>query len=248
MSLNPADLLSNFSTCEVSDALIKLGEPNGGHLPDIYRISPSPDGPCPRLCGPAYTVFMDFVSEQKVPNFQGHFVDLAPEGSVVFILVPPGQSAPPPMLSPLTNTPQNKTAENAVWGGLMTAGAQARGVVGAIVWGRVRDTAEHRAAGFPVFARGTSTVGQASFTRAVEVQIPLVVTNIPRLPGALPMVCVNPGDLLLADEDGVVCIPKQLEQEVLRMAELGREVDARCLKDIQAGVGVEESFRRHRSK
>ena len=130
----------------------------------------------------------------------------------------------------------------------MTAAAHRRGVLGAIVSGRVRDTAEHRDVGFSVFARGTSTVGQAPFTRAAEVQVPVTVNIDAQQHGGMPAVTVYPGDMLLADEDGVVCIPKHLEQEVLRMAELGREVDARCLKDIQAGVGVAESFRRHRGK
>lgn len=126
----------------------------------------------------------------------------------------------------------------------MTAGAQARGVLGAVVSGRVRDVAEHRAAGFSVFARGTSTVGQAQFTRVAEVQVPVAVN----LDGGLPIVTVNPGDLLVADENGVVCVPKALEENVLRLASKGRDVDAGCLKDIQSGISVAESFRRHRGK
>jgi regulator of RNase E activity RraA len=130
----------------------------------------------------------------------------------------------------------------------MTAGAQARGVLGAIVNGRVRDTAEHHSAGFTVFARGTSTVGQAPFTRAAEVQVPVTVNRDAERDGGLPAVTVSPGDILVADDDGVVCIPRALEQEVLRAAMRGRKVDARCLKDIQSGIAVAESFRRHRSK
>ena len=126
----------------------------------------------------------------------------------------------------------------------MTAGAQARGVLGAVVSGRVRDVAEHRVAGFSVFARGTSTVGQAQFTRVAEVQVPVAVN----LDGGLPIVTVNPGDLLVADENGVVCVPKALEENVLRLASKGRDVDAGCLKDIQSGISVAESFRRHRGK
>ena len=126
----------------------------------------------------------------------------------------------------------------------MTAGAQARGVLGTVVSGRVRDVAEHRAAGFSVFARGTSTVGQAQFTRVAEVQVPVAVN----LDGGLPIVTVNPGDILVADENGVVCVPKALEENVLRLASKGREVDAGCLKDIQSGISVVESFRRHRGK
>jgi regulator of RNase E activity RraA len=130
----------------------------------------------------------------------------------------------------------------------MTAGAQSRGVLGAVVSGRVRDVAEHHAAGFSIFARGTSTVGQAPFTRVAEVQVPVTVNIDSQQHGGLPVVTVNPGDLLVADDDGVVCIPKQLEEDVLRLASKGREVDARCLRDIQSGIGVAESFRRHRGK
>ena len=80
---------SDFSTCELSDALLKLGVPHGGHIPDVHRISPhSHSG---RLCGPAYTVRLVLASDRDAPKLlQGHFVDLAPKGSVVFISVPPG--------------------------------------------------------------------------------------------------------------------------------------------------------------
>jgi len=231
MSLTLA--LSDFSSCEVSDALLKLGVPHGGHIPDIHPISPrspSEENTDVRLCGPAYTVRIVLASDRNAPKLQaGHFVDLAPEGTVAFVSAPPG-------------------AQNSVWGGLMTAGAQARGVFGTIVSGRVRDVAEHRAAGFKVFARGTSTVGQSPFTRVAEVQVPVTVNVDSQQHGGLPAVTVNPDDLLLADVDGVVCVPRLLENDVLRVASQGRQVDARCLKDIRAGVGVAESFKRHRGK
>jgi hypothetical protein len=103
---------SDLSTCEISDALLKLGVPHGGHIPDIHLISPHShsrtDGNANagvRLCGPAYTVRMVLASERDAPKLQGaHFVDLAPEASVVFISAPPGWSFPqsslPTLLSP----------------------------------------------------------------------------------------------------------------------------------------------------
>jgi regulator of RNase E activity RraA len=126
----------------------------------------------------------------------------------------------------------------------MSLGARARGCRGAIVHGRVRDIAEQRAAQFPVFACGTSTVGQSPFTRASEVQVPIKVNE--GAVGGLPPVEVRPDDILVADEDGVVCVPRELESEVLEKAKLGREIDERCAEDIKKGVGVAESFRRHR--
>lgn len=84
---------SDFSTCEISDALLKLGVPHGGHIPDIRSRSSVPGV---RLCGPAYTVRMVLTSERDAPKLQRshHFVDLAPQGSVVFVSAPPGWSRP----------------------------------------------------------------------------------------------------------------------------------------------------------
>jgi regulator of RNase E activity RraA len=80
---------SDFSTCELSDALLKLGVPHGGHIPDVHRITSHSHSE--RLCGPAYTVRLVLASDRDAPKLlQGHFVDLAPPNSVVFISVPPG--------------------------------------------------------------------------------------------------------------------------------------------------------------
>ncbi|KAF8904418.1 RraA-like protein [Gymnopilus junonius] len=219
--------LSGFSSCEISDALIKLSLPHGGHIPDIHLVSPVNSDL--RLCGPAYTVQFVLASDPSAPKLTTHFVDTVPEGSVILLDVPP-------------------QTKNAVWGGLMTAGALARGAKGVIISGRCRDIAEHRAQGFPVFSRAHSTLGQSPFTRPSAVNIPLTI--IPQGPGAdvFPAVTVQPGDWLIADEDGVVCIPKDLEAQVVELAIKGREIDDRCMKDIQAGKGVQQSFKLHRGK
>ena len=79
--------LAKFSTCELSDALIKLGVPHGGHIPDIHIFSPSSGDA--RICGPAYTVQMVLGSDKSAPKLSQHFVDTTPAGSVVVIAAPP---------------------------------------------------------------------------------------------------------------------------------------------------------------
>jgi len=225
------NIIARFSTCEISDALIKLGLPHGGLIPDVHMLSPHSGASDIRISGPAYTVQMVLASDKSAPKPAAHFVDTAPEGSVIVIDAPP-------------------QAKNAVWGGLMTAGAQARGALGVIISGRCRDLAEHRSAGFPVFARGHSTLGQSPFTRPSAVNVPLTI--VPQLVGdtkdAFPALRVEPGDCMVADEDGVVCVPSDLVEKVVQLAEKGREVDAKCMEDIVAGIGVQEAFRRHRGK
>ncbi|KAL1670064.1 ribonuclease E inhibitor RraA/Dimethylmenaquinone methyltransferase [Schizophyllum commune] len=227
--------LSELSTCQISDALIKLGVPHGGLLPDIHLKAPSQDA---RICGPAYTVRMVLSSNTSAPKLSGHFVDQAPEGSVIVIEAPP-------------------ETKNAVWGGLMSAGAQARGALGVVISGRCRDLAEHRSLGFPVFARGQSTLGQSPFTRPSEINVPLTISPIPNVAppsnlkhseDAFPAAVVSSGDWIVGDEDGVVVVAQSMEEEVIEKALKGGEVDAKCMEDIKAGKGVQASFKLHRGK
>jgi len=79
-------LLLEFSTCEISDALIKLGVSTGGYIPDIHMFSPSPS--TTRICAPAYTVQMVMASDESAPKLSAHFVDTAPEGCIIVIDAP----------------------------------------------------------------------------------------------------------------------------------------------------------------
>lgn len=134
----------------------------------------------------------------------------------------------------------------------MTAGAQARSALGVVISGRCRDLAEHRSLGFPVFARGNSTLGQSPFTRPSEINVPLTIKPIPNVEsnGAdeFPAVTVQSGDWMVADEDGVVCVPRELEDQVVELATKGRHIDSLCMEDIKAGKGVQASFKLHRGK
>jgi regulator of RNase E activity RraA len=78
--------LDAFSTSELSDALIDLGIPHGGLIPDLQLISPQ----IQRLCGPAHTVQIAHISEpaQNAPPKE-HFVDTVPPGHVIVISSPP---------------------------------------------------------------------------------------------------------------------------------------------------------------
>ncbi|KAH7108158.1 RraA-like protein [Auriculariales sp. MPI-PUGE-AT-0066] len=213
-----------YSTCELSDALLKLKVAHGGYIPDINMVSPDDRGV--RVAGPAYTVRMCLLTDETAPpKPKDHFVDVAPSGSVMVISVPP-------------------QAKNAVWGGLMTAGAQARGVLGVVISGRSRDLAEHLTAKFPVFARGNSTLGQGPFTRPAELNVPLTISPVGD--AALETVTVHPGDWIVADCDGVVCVPANLVTQVCELAATGRQVDDRCMADIRAGKGITATFSLHR--
>jgi len=184
-----------------------------------------------KICGPAFTVKMVEASDQSSPIPKHHFVDAAPEGHVIVITSP-------------------SHLKSAIWGGLMSAGAKTHGVLGVILDGRCRDISEHRSLSFPVFARGHSTLGQGTFSRPSELNVPLRIE--PRGVEAgeegerFASTEVNPGDVILADLDGVVCVPRELVEVVLARCLKGREVDERCMEDIKAGKLIKETFKKWR--
>ena len=127
----------------------------------------------------------------------------------------------------------------------MSAGAQAGGTLGVVISGRCRDIQEHISLGYPVFSRGRSTLGQSPFVRPSAINVPLEI-HPQGAEESFPSVTVNPGDYIIADVDGVVCVPRNDIQQVVENARKGKEVDERCMRDIKAGKGVQITFKTHR--
>jgi 4-hydroxy-4-methyl-2-oxoglutarate aldolase len=100
-----------------------------------------------------------------------------------------------------------------MWGDIATISAMAIGLAGVVVDGAIRDVGDIRKRGFPVFTRWVSPCGS---TKTVPGSI-----NIPITCGG---VAVNPGDIIVGDDDGVVVVPKSEAAEVLKRA---MERDAR---------------------
>jgi regulator of RNase E activity RraA len=131
----------------------------------------------------------------------------------------------------------------------MSAAAQARSLKGVVISGRCRDVTGHRSLGFPVFARATSILGPTSFTRSSQLNVPLVIKpQIFNHETKFPSITVEPGDWIVADGEGVVCIPRGLEQQVMQMAENGMQVDELCNADIRAERGFQKAFVRFSAK
>lgn len=100
-------------------------------------------------------------------------------------------------------------ADIAGMGGLMGTTMYSRGYVGAVVDGGVRDIAQLRRIGFPVYALGpvpSTSVGHYKFAGA----------NIPMLCDGVQ---VQPGDIVAADADGVVVVPRAKAEEILALAQ-----------------------------
>lgn len=120
----------------------------------------------------------------------------------------------------------------ALWGGLMTTRARYCGAAGAVLHGYTRDTREILDSGFATFSAGTYAQDQGPRGRVVDWRIPIAV-------GA---VVVNPGDVVFGDRDGVVVVPRELEQEVFRRALEKVTTESRVRTAIESGMGTVEAY------
>lgn len=172
-----------------------------------------------------------------------HFVDAAPPGSVIFISTPQGEYHEHDIRADAAGT------RSGCWGGLMSTAAQAKGVVGAVLDGGFRDINEHRALGFPVFARHHSTLGPGTFTRVRALQETLTIdTYPPHAEPRFPSTTVRPGDIVVADLDGVIVVPVELAEDVIAKVGPAHEADEKVRADLVAGKGVAESMLKWRGK
>lgn len=111
------------------------------------------------------------------------------------------------------------------WGDVLTAQAMKLGLAGLVINGTVRDGNAIIESGFPVFSRGLSIKGTGKFQPG-RVNVPIVIGDT----------VINPGDVVVGDRDGVVVVPKDSVDSVIKNSNAREEKEAAMRAAIAGGA------------
>jgi 4-hydroxy-4-methyl-2-oxoglutarate aldolase len=90
--------------------------------------------------------------------------------------------------------------------------------------------------GFPIFSKG-------HYMRTGKDRVQLEAVNVPV---SLGDIRVNPGDLLICDADGVLVVPKELEEQILAIAEQIDKAEMAIRKDVEEGMSLVDAREKHK--
>lgn len=114
---------------------------------------------------------------------------------------------------------------NAIVGEIMLRLAQRKGVAGFVIDGSIRDTEAFKNDVFPVYARGVTHRGPYKDGPG-EINVPISVGGM----------VVQPGDIIVGDDDGVAVVPAELAEEVLALVRAQQQREAAILQSIADGT------------
>jgi 4-hydroxy-4-methyl-2-oxoglutarate aldolase len=188
--------LEAMSSGQLSDAIEALNLPRSV-ITGFMMLAP----PGSRIVGPAVTVRQipknaGDAREERLTRHQEVSRKIAQRGEVVVV-------------------DNGGRLDTATWGEFHGYACKQNGVAGAVIDGATRDGPEIRASGFPTFVRGLSPISSKWDLKTASINEPVM----------LGPVQVNPGDIVFADETGIVVIPAAKLDVVLRKAIEIREAE-----------------------
>lgn len=211
MTLPPGlEMITTALLCDVLDRL--------GHRDVFCGPAVRPLAPGMRVVGRAFTLRTEPVDARPAEPYAellGAYPKLGPDDVVVIA--------------------SGGELRSGLWGELLSIAARARGAVGAVTDGLVRDVDQIIELGFPTFAAGASPLDSDGRQEVVEVGVPVEVGDT----------TVTPGDLIIADAMGVIAVPASAADEAVELAVEKAEGESTVREELAAGTDIGEVFDRH---
>ncbi len=221
MKLNREELIQRYhriSSPTVYDVLLKMGLPNQAVHSDIAPLQRGH-----RIAGPAKTIRGESISDNDGrwgTAFSYEFFRQIESGDViVFDCGSHAQSGP--------------------WGGNTGSTARVKGAAGIIIDGGTRDYNDLVEMQFPTFCRFVTPVLAHGRIQITSINQRVELTS--QIEGKIT---VNPGDFVIADDDGIVVIPKGHLETVLEFAEYAEKTEKETRAAIEAGEDRESIDKR----
>ena len=204
------------------ERLLKLSTTNLSDATDKVGIRGAVSGirpmyRCPRIVGRAVTIKVTAAGMLKSEHHLGvHAIDAADRGDIIVI-------------------DNHGDLKNNCWGEILSMGAKMKGVDGVVIDGAARDIDMCEEFEFPVYARGAVPITARG--RTIQESFNTVVR--------IGDVQVSPGDIVMADINGVVFIPAEKLDEVLEAAEKILEKETAMVAELKDGVSIVEVDKRY---
>jgi regulator of RNase E activity RraA len=213
----PVDLAEGFRTVEVasvSDAIEQLYGQRAYLAHDMRPVFKT------KFAGPAVTVLLkkeEHTEGSKASQGMLDAIDAAAPGSV-YVMV-------------LAGDKEGDGLDYAGIGGLMATAMKYRGLVGAVIDGSVRDIPQIEKLQFPVYSRGVAPSTTINHYRFAGVNVPVKCAGV----------TINPGDIIAADEDGVVVASRAHAADILKKAQELDDTEHKMIPFIEKYRSIKEA-------
>ena len=220
--MNPAliapqilDQLRRISTATLTSQLFKLGFRN------TYLNGVRPLNPGLRMAGEAVTV--RFVpAREDLATFEAIGQPEYPQRKAIDEILP-GQVL-------VLDCRNIDTA--AAGGEILMSRLQARGAAGAVTDGAMRDYASIQKLGFAVFAKNMAATAHIHKHIAVDINVPIGCAEV----------LIMPGDIMVGDDEGVVCVPRHVVGQIAQSGLEMENLEAFVLEKVQAGAPINGTY------
>jgi regulator of RNase E activity RraA len=117
-------------------------------------------------------------------------------------------------------------------GGILATRLQVRGAAGLVTDGTLRDTPDIAKIALPTYAQGPSPLTNLAQHHAVDLNVPIGCAEVP----------VYPGDIMVGDAEGVICVPRHLAAEVAEAAAEQEALEHFIQREIEDGKPLRGTY------